>query len=28
MPAGDMLFKAVGVQEIPNELETYKEYDN
>lgn len=27
MPAGDMLSKAVGIQEIPKELEKYKEYD-
>ncbi len=27
MPAGDMLFKAIGITEIPDELEKYKEYD-
>ncbi|HCC34386.1 MAG TPA: hypothetical protein DEQ02_01630 [Ruminococcaceae bacterium] len=27
MPAGDMLFKAVGVTEIPVEFEKYKEYN-
>lgn len=27
MSGGDMIFKAVGVNEIPAELETHKEYD-
>lgn len=28
MGGGDMLFKAIGIAEVPAELEQYKEYEN